>query len=135
MPRRTVRFLGILFAVASSSHALAAQAICYQATLQGGILVPEVCNNAQAGTTGRSMRMEAIKIRLQEFPGLRVCYQAHVQNKGWMPEVCDNAQAGVVGQGLRMEAIKIRLVGTPGWSVCYQSYVENKGWMPEVRSE
>lgn len=74
----------------------------------------------QAGTAHQSLRMEALKITLNNMPGYEVSYQAQVQNKGWMPAVVTangvsiaNAQiAGTVHESLRIEAIKINVQKT-----------------------
>jgi hypothetical protein len=106
----------------------------YRAHVQDNGWMDWVNDGATAGTTGQSLRMEAVEIELRNAPpGARVCYEAHVQDNGWMGEVCDGDTAGTTGQGLRMEALKVRLRGGPsGTHVCYQAHVENKGWMDEV---
>jgi uncharacterized protein YjdB len=82
--------------------------VCYRAHVQSIGWQNEVCDGAVAGTTGRSLRMEAITIRLvNAAPGVHVCYQAHVQSIGWQGLVCDGAVAGTTGRSLRLEAIRI----------------------------
>lgn len=70
-----------------------------------------------AGTKGRSLRTEAIQVRMIDSPSVdeayRVEYRVHMQNIGWMPWVADGATAGKVGQGLRLEAVEVRLVREP----------------------
>ncbi|MDR1800744.1 MAG: InlB B-repeat-containing protein [Lachnospiraceae bacterium] len=63
------------------------------------------------GTTGRSLRCEAIKLSLtgamaSEFD---IYYRVHVQNKGWSSWAKNGAAAGSEGLSLRMEAIEVRL--------------------------
>ncbi len=90
----------------------------------------------QCGTTGQSLRMEAIQIRLVgvDPANIGVTYRAHVQNIGWQEWVSDGATAGTTGQGLRMEAIEIKLV-LPGIAIgdtnniTYQVHVQNRGWV------
>ncbi len=108
--------------------------ICYQAHVQNIGWQGAVCNGQQAGTTGQSLRMEALRIWLIRPSGrMRVCYQAHVQNIGWQRWVCNGQQAGTTGQSLRMEAIRIVLVNAPArWNVCYQAHVQNIGWQGQV---
>jgi surface antigen len=100
--------------------------VYYKAHVAGIGWQSEVSDGAVAGTTGQSLRMEAITIRV---PGSQVCYKAHVEGIGWQPEVCNNAVAGTTGQSRRMEAITIRV---PGRTVCYQAHVEGIGWQSEV---
>lgn len=76
-------------------------------------------NGDFAGTTARSLRIEAIKINLTGLEGYEVYYRGHVQNKGDIPMV-DNAwgwvkngtELGTTGEGLRLESIQIKIVKT-----------------------
>jgi len=108
--------------------------ICYQAHVQNIGWQTTVCNGQQAGTTGRNLRIEALRIWLvHPISGMNVCYQAHVQNIGWQGQVCNGNQAGTVGQNLRIEAVHINLVGAPpNWNVCYKAHVQNIGWQGQV---
>ncbi|WP_338216141.1 C39 family peptidase [Lacticaseibacillus salsurivasis] len=87
-----------------------------------------------AGTMGRSLQMEAMKISASELgEGLTggLSYQAHVQFKGWMPSVSEGEQAGTTGLGLRQEAFAVSGTGAISkyFNVWYQAFVQNKGWM------
>jgi uncharacterized protein YjdB len=89
----------------------------YQAHVQNIGWQPETYDGAVAGTTGRSLRMEALTVevnRQQLGGGASECYSAHVQNIGWQPDVCDSTVAGTTGRSLRMEAVRIHLVNAPG---------------------
>ncbi|WP_338217647.1 hypothetical protein [Lacticaseibacillus salsurivasis] len=94
---------------------------------------------AIAGTTGRSLQMEAMKVLIGPLDegltgGLK--YQAHVQNKGWMPMVTDGQIAGTSGLGLREEAFAISGIGAIGkyFNVYYQGFAQNKGWLGWTRN-
>ncbi len=71
-----------------------------------------------SGTQGRSKRMEAFRIYLEnprdgsgrEIAG-SISYQAHAQSYGWMEWQQDGAIAGTTGQGKRLGAVRIRLTG------------------------
>ena len=78
------------------------------------------------GTTGRSLRMEAIELR-----GGVGEVSAHVQDVGWMPAVPNGMTAGTTGRSLRMEAITVTS-DIPGWAIECRAHVENIGWMPWV---
>ncbi len=108
--------------------------ICYQAHVQNIGWQDFVCDGEVAGTTGQSLRMEAIRIILVNAPRhMSVCYRAHVQNIGWQPFVCNGRVAGTTGQSLRMEAIQIVLFNAHHrFAVCYQAHVQNIGWQPFV---
>lgn len=84
-----------------------------------------------SGTSGRSLRLEGIKISLENsLPG-DVIYSTHVQNIGWQSEVKNGAMSGTTGRSLRLEAITIRLSGeiADSYSVYYRVHAQNIGWM------
>lgn len=96
----------------------------------------EVSNGALAGTTGRSLRVEALKIHIDGDSNLGVSYCAHVQNIGWMNPVSDGAMAGTSGRSLRVEAIKINLTGNDAqyYDIYYCTHVQNYGWMDWMKN-
>ncbi|GGC89522.1 KxYKxGKxW signal peptide domain-containing protein [Enterococcus wangshanyuanii] len=71
-----------------------------------------VSNGEMAGTTGKSLQMEAIQIKLtgELAEKYNVEYRAHVKDIGWQKYVSNGAVAGTTGKSLRMEAVQIRLV-------------------------
>lgn len=84
-----------------------------------------------SGTTGQSLRLEALQFNLQSsISGVKVLVQTHVQNIGWSNDWVDsNNIAGTTGQSLRLEAIRIKLVGAPSnYHIQYQTHVQNIGW-------
>ena len=68
--------------------------------------------DAWAGTRGRSLRAEAIQVRMgyQADPRFHVRYRAHVEDVGWQGWREDGATAGTTGKSLRMEAVQIEVV-------------------------
>lgn len=90
-----------------------------------------------AGTSGKALRMEAVKINLSNAPVEgSIQYQAHVQNYGWMNPVTNGNVAGTSGQALRIEAIKINLTGqlAEEYDIYYQVHAENYGWLGWARN-
>ena len=86
-------------------------------------------NGQTSGTSGKSLRLEAIKIKLNNAPaGITLKYQVHVQNEGWQTWKSGGQTAGTSGKGYRLEAIKIKLEGTKGYKVQYRVHVQNIGW-------
>lgn len=94
-----------------------------------------------AGTEGKGLRLEAIKISGANLPkGASITYKAHSQNKGWMDAVTTEAgtpvdeaeMAGTKGEGLRLEALRLTLNGMPGYALKVSVHVQNKGWMKAV---
>lgn len=88
-----------------------------------------------AGTTGRSLRVEALAIKTAdpEYLGAdgSICYQAHVQDIGWQDWRRNGTYAGTTGRGLRMEALRIKLEGdlAEKYDIYYSTHVQNYGWM------
>lgn len=91
-----------------------------------------VSNQAESGVTGRSLRLEAMRIRLNDmvYSG-SVQYRSHVQNIGWMDWVADGDVSGTNGKGLRMEAVQIQLTGDIAnyCDIWYRVHVQDIGWM------
>lgn len=63
-------------------------------------------NNAVAGTTGESRRVEAIEFKSNR----RMTAQGHVQNIGWQNSVTGyDIVIGTTGKSLRLEAFRLSL--------------------------
>jgi uncharacterized protein YjdB len=82
---------------------------------------------AYAGTTGQSLRIEALSIATRKTGG--VCAQGHVQNIGWQAWKCTKKNnkpvtIGTWGQALRLESVKL----TTKTGICAQGHVQNIGW-------
>lgn len=87
-------------------------------------------NGQTSGTTGKSLRIEAIKIDLvNATENVGITYQVFVQGKNWQDWVQDGEVAGTTGECLRIEGIKIKLTGTDKYSVEYRVHVQDVGWM------
>ena len=91
-----------------------------------------VGNNKVAGTSGKALRMEAMKISITKdgiSGGAR--YSGHVQNIGWQNPVGDGKLAGTSGKALRIEALDLELTGEMAkcYDVFYRVHVQNYGWM------
>ena len=98
----------------------------------------QVSNGSTGGTTGQSLRMEAIKLSLSNnsYSGT-ISYQVHVQNIGWMGYVNAGTVNGTTGRSLRMEAIRIKLTDelAENYDVYYRAHVEELGWMDWVKND
>jgi serine protease len=108
--------------------------VTYRAHVQGIGWQNWVANGAIAGTTERSLRMEALEARLTNAPsGMRIKYRAHVAESGWLPWVYDGTTAGTTGQSRQAEAFEILLENAPaGMRVEYRVHVAELGWLPWV---
>lgn len=91
-----------------------------------------VSDGTIAGTSGKSLRLEAIKIKLEnkKYTG-DIVYSTHIQNIGWQPSVMNGAISGTSGKSLRLEAIQIKLTGelAEHYDIYYRVHVQNFGWL------
>lgn len=106
--------------------------IIYQAHVQDIGWQLEVKDGQVAGTTGRSKRVEALRVSLAN-DGLSggVEVSAHVQDIGWQSYVASGQIAGTTGQSKRVEAIRVRLTGEVAnyYDVWYRCHCQNYGWL------
>ena len=75
-----------------------------------------VKNGAMSGTTGQSLRLEAIKIRLtgEMAEKYDIYYRVHCQDFGWMGWAKNGESAGSAGYSYRLEGIEIVLLEKGG---------------------
>src|SRR5699024_7252218 len=108
-----------------------------------------------AGTKGKSLRLEAIQIRLTGEVSKKydVYYRTHIQDYGWLGWTMNDGKSGSQGLSKRLEGIEIRLVEkgeaapgstdhsymintpekVPNPTVIYTTHVQNVGWQSEVQ--
>lgn len=91
----------------------------------------QVENGKLAGTTGKGLQLEAIKIDLRTSRDLGVIYTTHVKNDGWHENSFDNELSGTTGQNKQVEAIMIKLTGAEAdnYDIYYRVHVKNYGWL------
>lgn len=83
----------------------------------------------KAGTEGRLLRIEAMKINLiNATDNMRIKYRVHVQDIGWQDWKYNGDIAGTVSQCKRIEAIKIEIENTEEYSIEYRVLVQDVGW-------
>lgn len=89
-------------------------------------------DGATSGTTGKSKRLEAIKINIKnkEYTG-DVKYQAHIQDIGWQDWKANGQISGTSGQSKRLEAIRIKLTDEMAekYDIYYRVHAQNFGWL------
>lgn len=90
-----------------------------------------VSDGAMSGTKGKNLRLEGIKIHLDNSIDGSIEYRTHVQNIGWQSYVSDGVMSGTSGKGLRLEAIQIRLTGKAAeqYDIYYRTHIQDKGWL------
>ena len=107
--------------------------VSYQTHVQNVGWQSYVKNGAMAGTQGKSLRLEGIRIRLGNRPySGGISYRTHIQNIGWESSwKSDDAMSGTSGRSLRLEAIQIKLTGEMAkhYDVYYRVHAQNIGWM------
>ena len=86
-------------------------------------------NGETAGTEGKSLRLEALKIKLENEPEkVKVKYRANVEKKGWQEWKAEGGIAGTEGESLKLEQIQIQLEETEEYTVMYRVHVQDIGW-------
>ncbi|EFU16611.1 clostridial hydrophobic W [Enterococcus faecalis TX1346] len=91
-----------------------------------------VTNGAMAGTSGKNLQLEAIKINLSDAAlAGNIEYSTHIQNIGWQAYKANGALSGTTGKNLQLEAIKIKLSGDVSryYDVYYRVHIQDKGWL------
>ena len=92
-----------------------------------------VKNGKVAGTTGKSLRLEGMNVKVGNKPvsgGIQ--YRTHIQRIGWEKKWKSNNQmSGTQGKSLRLEAMQIRLTGKLAkyYDVYYRVHSQRFGWM------
>lgn len=119
--RGVAKFIGLKQKVVAQS---VKPSITYQAHIQS-IGWQEAKKDGQtAGTTGKSMRLEALTVRLANSDAV-LEMEAHIQDKGWTPVRTNGEIVGTIGEALRLEAIKIKC---NKHTVSYRAHVQDIGW-------
>lgn len=94
-----------------------------------------VSDGATAGTTGRSLALEALKVSLSSSDyddGSAVEVDAHVSGTGWQGwDSPSPSEGGTTGQARAVEAVRLRLTGAiaDDYDVWYRVHAAGIGWM------
>lgn len=109
--------------------------LTYSGHVQGIGDVAAVSGGQTLGTVGKSKRLEAFQISLDDsgegLPKGTVQYQAHVQDIGWQSWKNEGELAGTQNQSKRIEAIAARLSGeiSSYYDIYYRVQAEDFGWL------
>ena len=93
---------------------------------------PSVEDGGLAGTTGKGLQLEALRVRLVGFPeGSNIQIETHVAEIGWQAAVGQGAVAGTEGRSLAIQAIAIQLTGPAAeqYDIWYRVHVADYGWL------
>ena len=108
--------------------------ITYQVHVQNRGWMTPVSNGAFAGTSGQSLRIEAIRISLDNLEDYDVYYRGHVQNRGDLPQtdgswgwVKNGADLGTTGSSLRLEELEVKIVRRDTSLTVYNELIETIG--------
>lgn len=105
--------------------------IAIAAHVEGRGWLNPVGQNGVAGTTGQSLRVEALKASWQgAIPG-GIEISSHVEGVGWQDWAKGGSISGTVGKSRRVEAVKMRLSGTASqyYDIWYRVHAQSYGWM------
>lgn len=109
--------------------------IMYQTHVQNIGWQNKVYDGTTAGTVGRNLNLEALKLKVTEagragLTGSITC-EAHVQDIGWQSPVADWNTAGTTGKNKKIEAVKINLTEqlAATYDVYYRVHSANYGWL------
>ncbi len=88
-------------------------------------------DGAVSGTSGRSLRLEGIRIKVAGNSNLGVQYTTHCQDYGWLAWSANGEMNGTEGESKRLEAIMINLTGADKdlYDIYYRVHAQNIGWM------
>lgn len=115
----------------STSRPFIYKMIKYQTHVQNIGWQGEKVDGEMSGTTGQSLRLEAIKIQLSSSIDGGIVYKTHVQDYGWLNFVTNGQASGTTGQAKRLEAIQMQLTGnaTNQYDLYYRVHAQNFGWL------
>lgn len=115
----------------STSRPFICKMIKYQTHVQNIGWQGEKADGEMSGTTGQSLRLEAIKIQLSSSIDGGIVYKTHVQDYGWLNFVTNGQASGTSGQAKRLEAIQMQLTGNAmnQYDLYYRVHAQNFGWL------
>lgn len=115
----------------STNRPFICKMIKYQTHVQNIGWQGEKVDGEMSGTTGQSLRLEAIKIQLSSSIDGGIVYKTHVQDYGWQNFVANGQASGTSGQAKRLEAIQMQLTGNAKnqYDLYYRVHAQNFGWL------
>lgn len=114
----------------ATANAFRAPLLTYSAHVQNKGWMASVYENTVAGTTGKGLRLEALRFSLKPAAGSGdIQVRTHVQNIGW--QGWTSGTAGTTGKSLAVEAMQIRLTGDAAkkYDVWYRVHSADFGWL------
>ena len=111
------------------------QHISYQVHVSNKGWMDPVKDGEIAGTCGRNLAVECLRIVGMNIPGLGINGFAHVQDIGWSNGNIQGEDIGSTGLNKHIEAIKLDLFGDKAkdYQLWYRVHVQDIGFMDWVR--
>ena len=96
-----------------------------------------VGDGVQAGTTGKSLALEALRVQVLGTGTSSVQISAHIANVGWQDYAEGASYAGTVGKSTAIQAVKLRLNGdmASDYDIYYRVHASNVGWLGWAKND
>ena len=110
--------------------------VLYQVHVQNYGWMDEVNNGEIAGTTGESLRVEALKVHIENGGNYSINASYFNKNDGWSKELNQDNIIGTVGKSKAIEAIKLSLTGdiADNYDIYYRVHCQSYGWLNWVKN-
>lgn len=109
-----------------------AETVSYQAHVENVGWQDAVSAGSTAGTTGRSLAIEALKVSMaNQTTSGSIQYNLHCAYLGWQGWRADGAIGGTTGQSRQTEAIQMKLTGAleTKYDIYYRVHSAEFGWL------
>jgi uncharacterized protein YjdB len=96
-----------------------------------------VSSGEQAGTTGKSLGLEALRVQVLGADSGSVQISGHISNVGWQDYVDGASYAGTVGKSTSIQAVKLRLTDelADSYDIYYRVHAANVGWLGWAKND
>lgn len=103
----------------------------YQAHVSNIGWMSNLTNGSIAGTTGRNLSLEALRLNLSTKGLGDVLSRAHVRSIGWQNWIESSNQIGTTGRSLPIEALQFKLTNKleQNFDIFYRAHIQNVGWL------
>ena len=121
----------------ANSYKETSNTVSYQSHVQYEGWQEYVKDGATSGTTGKSLRLESLNIKLNTPHQGDILYRTYVARKGWQEYVKNGVASGTTGLGRNIEAIQIKLDGTiqTYFDIYYRVHVSSIGWLDWAKND
>ena len=115
----------------SSAKAFSKPLVSYRTHVQKQGWQSWRADGAMSGTSGKSLRLEGLNVKLGPGVSGGVKYRTHVQGIGWQGWKSNGQMSGTSGQSKRLEAVQVKLTGAAAkkYDVYYRVHAQHYGWM------